>query len=112
MNVVPLFAATREIDATGQDVLVITGDVDLATAHEFVAAADAWTASGRSGPVRLDLSGVTFLDSTGISALLEIRRAAASVGTEVVVVGQSAAVDRVLAVAGITDLFAARPGDA
>jgi len=103
----PLFAATREIDADGQDVLVVTGDVDLATAPEFVAAADAWTASGRQGTVRLDLSGVTFLDSTGISALLEIRRAAVGAGNDVLVVARSNTVSRVLALAGIAELFAA-----
>lgn len=102
----PLFAARRALDAQGQDVLVVSGDVDLASAHEFVAAAGAWTERATEGPLRLDLGGVTFLDSTGISALLEIRRAAASAGVDVVVVEQSAAVDRVLAVAGITDLFA------
>jgi anti-sigma B factor antagonist len=106
MTVVPVFEAQRQTDETGNDVLVVNGDVDLATAQQFVAAAQAWATSGTQGPVRLDLRGVTFLDSTGISALLEIRRTAAESGTAVVVVGQSAAVDRVLAVAGIADLFA------
>ena len=105
----PLFAADRATDATGQDRLVVSGDVDLATAHEFVAAADACLASGAGGPLLLDLSDVTFIDSTGISALLEIRRAATNAGTDVVVVRQSAVVDRVLALAGITDLFEVRP---
>lgn len=103
----PLFAATREVDPEGQDVLVVTGDVDLATAAEFVAAADAWAASDQSGALRLDLSGVTFLDSTGISALLEIRRSATQGGREVAIVGRSAIVERVLALAGITALFGA-----
>lgn len=101
----PLFAATRSTDLEGQDVLVVTGDVDLATAHELVAAAEAWTSSDVPGPVRLDLTGVTFLDSTGISALLEIRRVVAAAGTDVVVVGRSAIVDRVFSLAGIADLF-------
>ena len=108
----PLFAAERATDPAGQDVLTVSGDVDLATAHEFVAAADACLASEAEGPLRLDLSGVTFIDSTGISALLEIRRAAANAGTDVVVVGCSAVVDRVLAIAGITDLFGSRRGGA
>jgi len=102
----PLFAATRETDLEGQDVLVVTGDVDLATAHELVTAAEAWTSSGLKGPVRLDLTKVTFLDSTGISALLEIRRAAVGAGTDVIVVGRSPIVHRVFSLAGIADLFA------
>lgn len=106
----PAFAASRDTDAAGRDVLVVTGDVDLATAHDLVAAAEAWVASGVGGPVRLDLSGVTFLDSTGVSALLEIRRSASNAGNQVIVVGQSSPVDRVLALAGISDLFA--PGSA
>jgi anti-anti-sigma factor len=102
----PLFAATRETDLEGQDVLVVTGDVDLATAHELVAAADGLASSGGARLLRLDLAGVTFLDSTGISALLEIRRAAARSGADVVVVGRSPIVDRVFSLAGIADLFA------
>jgi anti-sigma B factor antagonist len=105
MPVVPVFEAIRDTDAAGRDVLVVSGDVDLATAHEFVAAADAWAASGVAGPLRIDLSGVTFLDSTGVSALLEIRRTAAASGNDVVLVAQSSPVDRVLALAGIADLF-------
>jgi len=90
----------------------VAGDVDLATAHELVAAASAWVDSGVGGPVRLDMSAVSFLDSTGVSALLEIRRAAAAAGNQVIVVGQSSAVDRVLALAGISDLFSPGSGDA
>lgn len=112
MAVVPHFAVDRATDAAGQDVLAVSGDVDLATAHELVAAADACLGSGAQGPLRLDLSDVAFIDSTGISALLEVRRAAADAGIEVVTVGQSAIVDRVLAIAGITDLFGARAGGA
>ena len=109
---VPVFAAIRDTDAAGRDVLVVTGDVDLATAHELVAAADVLAGSAAGGPVRLDLGGVTFLDSTGVSALLEIRRAAAAAGNDVVVVDQSSAVDRVLALAGIADLFTPGSSDA
>lgn len=104
MLTVSLFAAARATDAAGQDLLAVSGDVDLATAPELVAAAEELSASGE-GPIRLDLSRVSFLDSTGISALLEIRRTAAEAGRDVVVVERSAVVDRVFAVAGITDLF-------
>ena len=106
----PLFAADCATDAAGHDLLIVSGDVDLATAPELVAAADACLGPGATRPLRLDLSAVTFIDSTGISALLEIRHAAARAGVEVVVVGQSAVVDRVLSVVGITDLFGARSG--
>lgn len=106
----PLFTASRVTDAAGQDVLVVSGDVDLATAHELVAAAGAWTEADVRGPVRMDLSGVTFLDSTGISALLQIRRAAAEAGLDVVVVERSTVVERVFAVAGIAELFAVSNG--
>lgn len=92
--------------------LAIVGDLDLASAHELLAAAE--SSAGAAEPLRLDLSGVTFLDSTGVGALLKIRRAATDAGREVRVTGRSEAVDRVLELAGISELFspAERDGDA
>jgi anti-sigma B factor antagonist len=56
-----------EIEATG-DVIRLRGEVDLSTATEFF---DALVVGiGEGGSVTLELSGVTFMDSTGIKALI------------------------------------------
>jgi anti-sigma B factor antagonist len=101
----PSFDTIRDTDAEGRAVLRVVGEVDLATAHDLVVAAT----SHADVPVRLDLSGVTFIDSTGISALLEIRRSAERVGGRVELVERSAAVDKVMSLAGISQLFGLEP---
>lgn len=111
----PTFETFIDSDAAGRQVLTVVGDVDLAAAPALLAAAeaclpgngsavDASTAQGAG--LRLDLTGVTFLDSTGIGALIRIRRTAVESGAAFDVTGVSPAVERVLALAGISDLFA------
>ncbi|CAN5260381.1 STAS domain-containing protein [soil metagenome] len=107
----PLFEATRTTDRNGRDVVIVVGDLDLATAPSMVASAkaEAPTADGR--PLLLELSGVSFLDSTGLGALIEVRNVAFAVGHGVEIAAQSAAVERVLSLAGLSELFAVDAGD-
>jgi anti-anti-sigma factor len=49
--------------------LIVEGEVDLATAERLLQAA---IERIDEGPARLDMRGVTFLDSTGIRALIGI----------------------------------------
>jgi anti-sigma B factor antagonist len=55
--------------------------------------------------VAVDLGGVKFCDSSGLGALLDIRRAAERVGATIVLWAPSAGVARVLDIAGIDDLL-------
>ena len=48
----------------------VRGECDLAAAAEI----DDWLASFGSGPIAVDLSGVTFIDSSGLKAFLNARR--------------------------------------
>ncbi|MET8998627.1 STAS domain-containing protein [Amycolatopsis sp. Hca4] len=80
-----LVVARRHID--GVTVLTVTGEVDLLTVADFTAA----LGSVPPGPLALDLTGVTFLDSSGINAIL---RASGKV---------EAAGDRLLVIADIAD---------
>jgi anti-sigma B factor antagonist len=104
----PLLEATHVVDAEGRAMLRVDGEIDLATARDLVAAAT--DGVDPAEPLRLDLGGVTFIDSTGISALLEIRRAALEAGSRVELVTLSPAVEKVLALAGLTAHFAAEHG--
>jgi anti-sigma B factor antagonist len=97
------FEAVKGIDETGQEVLSVVGDVDLATAPKLVDAAAPWAESGAL--VRLDLDGVTFLDSTGVGALLQIRQTALGAGGQLELVNLSASVQRVLEITGLTLLL-------
>jgi anti-anti-sigma factor len=69
---------------TGNPVIAFAGELDMATAHAMHTAFEPWIRAG--GPVVVDLSEVTFMDSTGIHALLKAAKpsatAAASSSTE------------------------------
>lgn len=72
----------------------VRGEIDATNAPSFADALQAVaTIGGRE--VDLDLSSVTFIDSTGIRALLEGRR----LGLDLRLVASSAQVDRVLQMA-------------
>jgi len=53
---------------TGNPVIGFSGEIDLATAEGFAKALQPLIEAG--GPVTVDLSKVTFMDSTGVHALI------------------------------------------
>jgi anti-sigma B factor antagonist len=57
---------------TGNPVIAFSGEIDLATAEGFASALK--PSVERGGPVTVDLSKVTFMDSTGIHAVIEAAR--------------------------------------
>ena len=94
---------TVRVEPAGHRTLVVTGEVDLAVADDLVAAVS--DLGAEDNIVHIDLAGVTFMDSTGLAALIRVRNAAAAGGYEVILVAYSPAVVRVLELAGLTDLF-------
>ena len=72
------------VPGNGTCTLVISGEIDLAAAPELseVGADSLGIADVHS--VVVDLSGVTFMDSTAIGALVGLRNSAAAVGKHVV----------------------------
>jgi anti-anti-sigma factor len=100
------------LDAHGPEtVIAIAGEVDLETADDVrsvgVLAVHAPTVS----TVVLDLSAVTFLDSSGIGALMDVRNAGTTVGVEVRIDSAPDRVARVLAIAGLADMFGITEAD-
>jgi len=92
------------IDGRGGEVTVaISGECDLAT-HDDLAAALVGALS-RSDTVTADVSGVTFLDSSGLHALIEAYRAAAAGGKHLYLTGAVGVVAEVLSLTGIDDLL-------
>ncbi len=105
------FDVTRQTDSNGHEIIVVSGELDLATAHRVSVVASAWNESDDATPVRFDLAGVTFLDSTGLGTILEVRNAALAAGRRVEIVATSPAVDRVLSLTGLSDLFDPASGE-
>ena len=84
--------------------LRLTGEIDLLTAP-LVRDAGLAATSQHAPIIRFDLSGVTFMDLTGLDALLATRRRAARDGVQVYLVDPRRSVMRVLEVTRADRLF-------
>lgn len=90
--------------------ITVTGDLDFAAAERApLAAALSSYRSDEPLDVVLDLGGVTFLDSSGLSWLMAVRSAAALADRRVRLRRSSPLVDKVLEMAGLTRYFPAEP---
>jgi anti-anti-sigma factor len=87
----------------GQPVVVARGEIDLASATRLDSAlAQALSAGPR---ITLDLGDVTFMDSTGINAVVGVLHHLGRTPEAIVLRDPTDAVRRVLAIAGIDHLF-------
>ncbi|MFP5256505.1 MAG: STAS domain-containing protein [Acidimicrobiia bacterium] len=82
----------------GATCLRLRGELDAATAVEL----GAHVAAATSPEVQIDLGGVTFMDSSGLAAVLEAHRRLAVQHRRLVVLDRSPAVQRVLDLAGVS----------
>ena len=88
--------------------VAVAGELDLVTAPEFRAAVGEQLAGGR---VLLDLRGVEFMDSSGVTALdALLKQAAAEDGELLVHPGIPDAVARVLEMTGMLDALRLHDG--
>lgn len=90
---------------TGACTLAIAGELDVATAPELRAAVGSLLGSGCRDLV-IDLHGVTFIDSSGLGALLWALHRVDGAGGEMVAVRPSDRVTEVLRVTGLERLLA------
>jgi anti-anti-sigma factor len=75
---------------------IARGELDIGATGVLVAAC-------RDGVDRIDLRGVTFLDSSGVRELMRAHRSVRTRGLDLVLVSPSAPVRRVLALLGLTE---------
>jgi anti-anti-sigma factor len=87
--------------------LTVSGEVDIATVEDFLAAADACLDDGVE-ICEIDLGGVSFMDSSGLGALVRIRKAANDKGTRVVLTNVPESVNRLFEVTGLAEAFGTR----
>lgn len=78
------------------------GELDLATAEQFDDALRAWLEDPRAGELVVDLSGVTFMDSTGLRSVLIGSSAANQAGRRMVVVPGRGQARRVIELAQVS----------
>lgn len=84
--------------------LRLAGELDLGTAAELNAAIDRLVAEGQR-ELLVDLTELTFCDSTGIAAFVRGDNRAAAVGGWLRVTGATGRVARVLQVTGLADVL-------
>lgn len=85
------------VDREGSELAVrVSGDLDIATRARVVDEVTPPLVTGDVRRVIVDLGGVTFCDSSGLGALLDIRRTAGEAGAEMVLRSVPAQVARLL----------------
>jgi anti-sigma B factor antagonist len=92
----------QQVVAGRRHTLLLTGELDLATASAL-AAAVAHIPMDRTTTVVLDLHRLTFIDSTGIRAILVTRELCADCGCEFWLVPGQPPVRRVFEICGLLD---------
>ena len=100
------------IISDGVAFMTVAGEIDLAVAYELRAMGE-MALSPFVGTLRIGLAGVTFLDSTAISALVAIRNKADETHHVVILENPSPRVRRILKLTGLDETFTIEPaGDA
>jgi len=98
----------RRVDVSrGLCVLEIRGDLDIAVARSLMFELDELLAVG-APRVGVDLSGVPFMDSSALSALVRARERAAGRGQSFDLLRPSLACAKVLSLTGLDHVFGVR----
>ena len=85
--------------------LRVRGPVDYAEAQALVKAGRVLLQNGLSGPLRLDLAGVSFMDSSALGALLQLREQVEGLGRALELHNPSAPVLKILRVTSLDRVF-------
>ena len=83
----------------------VVGPFDLASADDVVSAGRRCLADEGTRTLVVDLSAVDFLDSSGVSALVQLRNGAERTGATVQVRGAGPQARRVIQISGLSEAF-------
>jgi anti-sigma B factor antagonist len=89
----------------GATTLTVAGEVDVAWADQVREAGLAALREAGCLRLTLELSGVTFLDSTGLSALIAIKNAADTDQLPFTLANPTRAVTKILQITGVEQIF-------
>ena len=86
-------------------VIAVTGDLDIATADQLFREANEALRAGAPTTLVLDLAGVSFLDSSGIGTLVELRNVAGDTGGALLLRNPSDRTRRLLQITALDTVF-------
>jgi anti-anti-sigma factor len=89
--------------------MTVSGEVDIAAVEGLLAEARACLATDAE-ILEIDVSAVTFIDSTGLGALVLLSNEAAATGRRVTLTRATPGVVRLLEITGLAGLLADRAG--
>ena len=95
----------------GTACVAVLGEIDFTNADEVAQALRDAVAGWSPPELRVDLRAATFIDSTGLGALIEGYRAATEHNARFVVTNPSPSFRQVLTVTGLCDLFGMTEAD-
>lgn len=90
-------------DVSGLTVIAPVGDVDLATQDMLQDCVAPYLTADAT--VAIDCSGINFIDSTGLRALVLLQQIAEEAGANLVLASIPPVLDRVLELSGTAELF-------
>jgi anti-sigma B factor antagonist len=89
--------------------LRVTGEVDVKTAAQIAESGRIALTERPGHPLVVDLGRVTFMDSTGLGVLVDLRRIAAEFGAELRLRDVPPRVQKILAITALDAVFAVEP---
>ena len=103
-----LFVIDVTQPSPGLYVIALIGEMDIANAPEFAARIAGLGATG-SDRVVIDLSALTFLDSSGINALVSAAKAIEAGGGEVTLAAPTSHIRQVFEIVHLSDVVSIEP---
>jgi anti-sigma B factor antagonist len=92
-------------DDGDRSVLALTGELDIDSVGEVREKVQQRLAADQPQVLTVDLAGLTFIDSSGLGLLIEIRRLAIAAGITFQMTNVASGPARVIAIAGLTETF-------
>jgi anti-anti-sigma factor len=84
----------------GNGLVAVTGEIDMANVHEFIEAL-----TEIQGDIAVDCANLTFIDSSGINALVQAQNRSKAEGSSVRLLNVSPSFARVLDILGLSAWF-------
>jgi anti-anti-sigma factor len=90
--------------ANGYQIVSVAGELDIATSEQAYSYISE-IIDGRSAPVTVDLSGLTFCDASGLGALARVARHARQAGRQLMLASARPSLMKIMRITGLDRAF-------